>query len=197
MIESLVASFVTGLASSIGPCAAPRYLIAAAAFLRGAAPGAIGLFVVGSLSGYVILGSAGVAMNLWLATSPLAYLALALSLLVSAALTLSGDHARHYAFVGPQSWGRSVLLGAASTLLAAPCCLPIWIALGMEVAFAGDELAATAILTSFALGHFTPLAAGVGLKNMLPKAPRAWNDATATVSGSLLAATGLFFAVLA
>lgn len=205
-------AFAAGLATSVGPCAAPRY-VAVAALAHGArrpwtvtAP-----FAAGLVGAYVALGlGAGMLGALWSA-SAVVYAALAAVMAFGGVVTLlrAGaavePHAcavnakpHEYDERASASAGGTFLLGASSALVVSPCCTPVVAALAAALS-TGATASGVALLAAFACGHVVPVvaadAAGMRFSHVL----RRWtaSQAPAIVAGSLMLALAAYYGALA
>jgi cytochrome c-type biogenesis protein len=219
--------FAAGLATSIGPCAAPRY-VAVAALAHGARrPWAVmAAFASGVVGAYVALGlGAGMLGALWSASST-TYAVLAIALAAGGVVTLlrtgsarcphnadahraGNHHTAHHADghstvaiakAGPRtSAGGTFLLGAASAVVVSPCCTPVLAAIGAATMASGPAANGAALLGAFACGHVIPILLAGALGTHLSSMLRRWADsqAPAIVAGSLMLALAAYYGVLA
>ncbi|HTX03751.1 MAG TPA: cytochrome c biogenesis protein CcdA [Candidatus Acidoferrales bacterium] len=197
---ALVSAFAAGLASSIGPCIAPRYLILSA-YLTERRQGVHALaFVAGCLGGYLVYAFAGALIGLLRVGTHVVYASLALALIVCGGRALmSAEHeACKPARPASLSLGGVFLAGLVSSAIFSPCCTPIAIALGLQASQDGGATAAS-LLLAFGLGHTLPL--GLALIAASSRLRFKWfsisRDASATISGSLLLMVGGLYAILA
>ena len=197
-MTSLVVAAMSGLVTSVGPCAAPRYL-AVAASVRGASVAErarkIAAFCSGTIAGYGLLACGGRAAGLVLRHSSALYATFAAALTVSACVSLLRAHRHACAHQrASRSSGALTLLGFSSSLVVSPCCTPVVLAFGAFAA-AGSALDSCAGVAAFALGHLAPLALA------LPRAPFSgsieWQRASATIGSAVTLALGAFYGVLA
>lgn len=193
--------FAGGVATSLGPCAAPRY-VAVAAFSNASSRPLMPtlLFVTGLIGGYICLGCAASALGALHAWSTWVYLGLAIGLGVAGLVTLLQRHVHRDA---PQrsatGSGGVFLVGATSVLVMSPCCTPIVAGIaGLTIASgrAGDGVA---LLACFALGHAAPLAAAALLGDRVRRAAHRMTDspAPAVIAGTLMLALGAYFGTIA
>ena len=196
---ALLSAFIAGLASSVGPCIAPRYLMLAGYMTKDRESGRAWLFLSGCLCGYLIYASAGALIALLRVGTHVIYGLLAFGLIISGVRTLVATPKHPCALKPPPSLSRGAvfLSGLVSSAALSPCCTPIAIALGLQAAQHGGALAA-ALLLAFGLGHTLPLSIFTLLSSLrvlrklsLP------HDACATVSGSLLMMVGGLYGLLA
>jgi cytochrome c biogenesis protein CcdA len=208
--------FLTGLATSIGPCVAPRYVAIAAlagsgrrAWLPAAA------FVGGIIGALMTIGfAAGLLGTLWSISSTM-YALLGLTLvgcggfmLVRAVpVPLGGAtcgcptvvHANTAHSTANTSLGAIVLLGAASTFVISPCCTPVVASIAATSTAIGKPGAGALLLLTYALGHTLPLMFAAHLR---PVGTRVLGhafpaQASAIVAAVLMLALGAYYAVLA
>lgn len=201
-----IVGFGAGMASSFGPCVAPRFV--ALTSLTAGDVGVrrwvrIGAFVSGLCTSYVLLGTVAGALGYLGAYSAYVYAALGLGLVaggLSAVMreprVACGQHA-------PRAPGEPVgavfVAGLAFVAVGSPCCGPIAAVLASGGAAGGGVARSAALLTAFALGHATPLVAvacgsarlGHLLHTRIPSA------AFATIGGATMIALGSYYAVLA
>jgi cytochrome c biogenesis protein CcdA len=194
------AALIAGLASSLGPCIAPRYVLLAAQIAGGATRLRLAAFISGCIGGSLAFAAAGLGAALLQLGSHVVYGLLAAALLGSGIATLlstTGCARRQPKMPGGGSLGAAFLLGISCSLVPSPCCAPIAAALGLQAA-QHDGAFAAATLLAFGAGHATPLAAMAlaATSKGLPKAVFS-SSVTATISGTLMTAVGALYAVLA
>ena len=192
-VVALVSVFVTGVASSFGPCVAPRYLVLAA--YAGQRKRTLA-FVGGCLAGYLIYAFAGVVIALLRLGTHVAYGLLAIALIVSGARILTKTTVCEAWYRSAGSWGTAFLAGVASSAIFSPCCTPIALALGLAAPEHGGAMAAS-LLLSFGLGHSLPLIVAALASFSKMRRFSVSRDITTTVSGSLLLSVGGLYAILA
>jgi cytochrome c biogenesis protein CcdA len=202
------AAFAAGVLTSIGPCAAPRFIAVAAFAGQRRGMLRIAAFVVGLAGAYLAVGFAAGLLGTLTALSGVLYAVLAVGLVSAGCVALvraesdgSESHACAHADTHepPRSLGAALLLGAGSALVVSPCCTPAIGAIAATSAALGKPLTGAFLLLSFALGHALPLV-GAGsiapaLRKLLPRAVPA--QAPAIVSAVLTIALGLYYGVLA
>ena len=200
--------FAAGAVTSIGPCAAPRYVALAALANATRRPARIvTAFVAGIVGAYIVLGvAAGTLGALWSA-SRLAYAALAVVLAVAGGVTLlragnashvHEDDAGHNA--GTQaSLGGTFLLGASSAFVVSPCCTPIVAGIAGLTTASGHTGEGVALLAAFACGHALPVVSAGALGARIARAMRrvTASHAPAVVAGTLMLALAAYYGVLA
>jgi cytochrome c-type biogenesis protein len=203
--------FGAGIVTSIGPCAAPRYVAVAALVHAARAPWKIVLaFAAGLVGAYVALGAAaGAAGALWSASAAI-YDALALALLAGGIATLlraapaadahaCGGHEARRGSRGTVSTGGAFLLGASSVLVVSPCCTPIVAGIAGLTIATSRTLHGVTLLAAFACGHVVPVALAGALGRRFAASVRrlAASQAPAIVSGSLMLALAAYYGTLA
>jgi cytochrome c biogenesis protein CcdA len=199
-------SFAAGLATSFGPCIAPRFVAIAglAANARGAARWLrVAAFVVGLCTSYVLLGSIAGALGMLAAYSSYVYGALGLGLVVAGVGTLVRMPHSPACAAAPHrpsvSQGATFATGFALSAVSSPCCGPIAAALAGTSLASGNAAFGGAMLAAFAFGHAVPLVA-VACGSMRVGAFLAARSATpalSTVGGALMVALGTYYGLLA
>ncbi|MBV9407553.1 MAG: hypothetical protein JO164_01935 [Candidatus Eremiobacteraeota bacterium] len=194
-------AFAAGLATSIGPCVAPRYVAVAALAQASRNPARVVVaFVAGTALTYVALASLAAAIGTLWSASHLLYAGFAVLLAVAGAVSLvRADGKRVCARHAHGAGGAPFLLGASSALVVSPCCTPVVAALAGLTALSGHAAAAAMLSVAFAFGHGLPLiAAGMLGGKLAPLFARAAAaQAPAIVSGALLLALAAYYGVLA
>lgn len=157
-------------------------------------------FICGCVGGYLTFCSAGALAMLLQPGSHLIYGGTGLILIGAGIRTLltvdacrEFDGSRHDA----RSLGAPFLAGVCCSVFGSPCCAPVALALGFQAA-QHDVGFGAATLLAFGTGHMVPVSALVAMART-PFRCRAYvpPGAAATVSGTLLAAVGALYAVLA
>jgi thiol:disulfide interchange protein DsbD len=194
--------FAAGLATSLGPCAAPRYVAVAALANATSRPGrSVTLFIAGLVAAYVCLGSAASALGAVRAWSTYVYVALAIVLTLGGTMTLFQRDAHGHAEprVGASNSGGAFLLGASSALVVSPCCTPIIAGIAGLTIVSGRASDGVALLASFGLGHAAPLLGAAFLSRRMSAGLRrfAASPAPAVVAGTLMLGLAAYFGVLA
>jgi cytochrome c-type biogenesis protein len=204
--------FAAGIVTSIGPCAAPRYVAIAACAQAARRPWVVVAAFAGGLVGaYVVLGAVAGALGALWSASGTVYAVLAAMLGVSGVVTLararSGAHANEHAHAhhGVARTRRSVslggvlLLGASSAVVVSPCCTPVAAAIAGLTMTSGHGADGVALLAAFACGHALPVVAAGALGMRLSAVLRriAASQAPAIVSGSLMLALSAYYGILA
>jgi cytochrome c biogenesis protein CcdA len=196
---ALGSALLAGLASSVGPCIAPRYLMLAA-YATGRRESTRALvFVAGCVGGYLVYAFAGALIGLLRVGTHVIYAGLAVALIVSGAraLTAREHHACEPKRLPPLSLGATFMAGLVSSMIFSPCCTPIVIALGFQALDHGGAMAAS-LLLAFGIGHTLPLIVFAVLASArMPVRFSMSHDACATISGSLLLMVGGLYAMLA
>jgi cytochrome c biogenesis protein CcdA len=195
--------FAAGAVTSVGPCAAPRYVAVAALVSSSRTPWRIvAAFVAGLVGAYVVIGLAvGTAGALWLA-SGFVYDGLAFVLGAAGVVTiLRGDrvHSHESSVRSRASLGGTFLLGASSALVVSPCCTPVVAGIAGLTTMSGRGADGAALLAAFGCGHALPVVVAGTLGSRVAFALRrvAASHAPATVAGSLMIALAAFYGALA
>jgi thiol:disulfide interchange protein DsbD len=200
--------FAAGAVTSVGPCAAPRYVALAALMNVSSRPArVVTAFVAGLTAAYVVLGVAAGALGALWSMSRLVYAALAIVLAASGVVTLlRRDHAAHphadpaAANAGAQaSLGGTFLLGASSAFVVSPCCTPIVAGIAGLTTASGHTGVGVALLAAFACGHALPIVSAGALGTRVARCLRgvAASHASAVVAGTLMLALAAYYGVLA
>jgi cytochrome c biogenesis protein CcdA len=197
---SLCGAFATGLATSVGPCAAPRYLTLAALVADANAKvrwTRAGWFIGGLVCCYLALAVMSSWAALVLSLSRVIYMALAAGFLCAGLNQLVARTTCSHTSTKHRSNGSLGLVGAGLGLVFSPCCTPI-------IALAGSYGAATAstgwlfYTLAFVAGHIAPLGfAACGLRASRHIARGYSHNALATVSAGLMIALALYYGMLA
>jgi cytochrome c biogenesis protein CcdA len=193
---------LAGAVSSIGPCAAPRYVALATLLTEERRELTIGAFVAGLVTAYAALGFGAGLLGLVAQSAAVLDAVLAAALLAGGFVTLlrtpACDHAHRPAAVKPRRLSGVFSLGAASALVVSPCCTPM---IAAVAAFPGIDAAPpvrAAMLGVFALGHALPIvllgAAGTLFATRLRRLSA--GPAPAVVSGTLMLALGAYYGLL-
>jgi cytochrome c biogenesis protein CcdA len=202
MIAAISAAFVTGLASSIGPCTATRFVAVSAltagqsrrrALLLGAAFGA------GIIGMYGLFGTCAALLPKAAAASPFTYAALSCAFAIGALVALCRAEAHDGPCRSSASAGAAAVTGGALGLVISPCCAPVMLSVAAAGTLGASPAYAAGVLASFAVGHAVPLIAaalGVGALGDALRAASARQTASA-VSVSLSFALAAYYAVLA
>lgn len=191
-----------GVATSIGPCVAPRYIALAALLGERRRALTVTAFVAGMLTAYAALGFGTGLLGQLAGHASALYAVLAFVLAAGGVLTLLRRAGCEHAHPGPRAPKRLsgvFSLGAGSALVVSPCCTPVVAAvIGLGAADA-NPAARAALLGAFALGHAAPLFAAGSLGALCARTFRAWeaSPAPAVVSGTLMLALGAYYGLLA
>lgn len=192
-------AFVSGLATSLGPCLVPRYLALAAQISNGAGGVSIGTFLCGCVAGYITFAGGGAVVTVLQASSRVIY-TVAAAILAAAglrALLVAGSSQHHGVRHKCQSLGARFLGGICCSIFGAPCCIPVALALGVQSS-AYDAGFGAITLGAFGAGQALPLAimaAASGLR--LPAWIQMPPEIPATVGGTVLIAIGALFGAVA
>ena len=200
--------FVAGAVTSVGPCAAPRYVALAALVNVSRKPKRIiAVFVAGLVGAYVALGAAAGALGALWTVSRFVYAALAVALTVAGlVMLLRGGAAPHehgnvhtHDNGARASLGGTFLLGASSAFVVSPCCTPVVAAIAGLTTASGHTGVGVALLAAFACGHALPIvsAGAVGTRLVRVLRPVAASHASAVVAGTLMLALAAYYGVLA
>ncbi len=199
--------FAAGAVTSIGPCAAPRYVALAALVNASHRPWrTIAAFVAGLAGAYVVLGLGAGAVGVLWSASRFVYAALAIVLAVAGFATLvRGAGAPHVHATGGAehgartSAGGTFLLGASSALIVSPCCTPIVAGIAGLTTAGGHVGTGVALLAAFACGHALPVVFAGALGTRVAHTLRhvAASHAPAVVAGTLMLALAVYYGVLA
>lgn len=196
---ALASALLAGLASSVGPCIAPRYLMLAAYATSRGERARVLVFVAGCLGGYLAYAFAGALIALLRVGTHVIYASLAGALIVCGTRALGATEHNACTPKRPPllSLGAIFMAGLVSSVMFSPCCTPIAIALGLQAVQHGGAMAA-ALLLAFGLGHTLPLVVVALVKSVrMPVSLSLPHDACATVSGTLLLLVGGLYAILA
>jgi len=195
--------FAMGIASSIGPCVAPRFMALAACVTGNKrVTQTVTAFVGGLIVAYVVFGFAiSLISNLQFLASSI-YVIVAVALVAGGLYTLwharGPDACDHPAAPTFLTWWRTALFGASFAFVVSPCCTPFVIAILVLTARLGSPAMGLFLLAVFALGHSVPLVAyGIagGRVNTLLSRFRL-DQAAAIASGTLMLALGAYYVVL-
>jgi len=196
--------FAAGVVTSLGPCAAPRYVAVAALAHTTPRPGRpIALFIAGLVGAYVCLGSVAGALGAVRGWSAYVYAALAVALALGGATTLlrhdTVSHAHTQPRTGTSSAGGAFLLGASSALVVSPCCTPIVAGIAGLTIASGRVSDGVMLLASFGLGHAAPLLGAAFVSGRVSAVLRrlAASPAPAVVAGTLMLGLAAYFGALA
>lgn len=197
--------FAAGAVTSVGPCAAPRYVAVAALVNASRRPWRIvGAFVAGLVGAYVVLGAVAGALGTVWAASGFVYAALAITLGIAGLWTLARGGAvdAHDCARGTSartSLGGTFLLGAASAFVVSPCCTPFAAGIAGLTIAGGHAVDGVALLAVFACGHALPVVAAGLVGSRIGGVLRhvAASQAPPVVAGSLLLALAAYYGTLA
>lgn len=196
--------FLAGVASSFGPCVAPRYLAVAGIATGSRRPGRTALaFIAGMIGAYIVVGFGAGFLGSIRSLANIVDGILAIALLAAGVLMLwradpQADRACSHAPRDIPSGG-PFLLGAASAFVVSPCCTPVFAAIVGTAAEFGRPLAGAGVLACFALGHALPLVL-IGSLGTIVERFR-WTgiaaQSPAVIGGALLLFLGAFYGTLA
>jgi len=157
-----LAAFVAGVATSVGPCNAPR-LLAAAGIATGKPATRwthAGALTAGLTSAYALFGVAASVFSGAFRYSSAIFIGMAVLLAFFGARTLveerSGECCERR-IERPASVGASFLLGTSFAFVVSPCCTPVVAAIVAYSAGSGNAAFGALCLAAFALGHAVPL----------------------------------------
>lgn len=193
-----------GVATSFGPCVAPRYIAIAALLNDRRRTLTIAAFVCGMLTAYAALGFGAGLLGQVTGHASALYAVLALALVAGGLVTLlrspNCGHTHHPApNAAPHRLSGVFSLGAASAFVISPCCTPVVAAVIGMTAGDADPQSRALLLGAFALGHAAPLFLVGSLGAICARPLRTWNasPAPAIVSGALMLALGGYYGMLA
>jgi cytochrome c-type biogenesis protein len=157
--------FAAGVASSIGPCVAPRF-IAVTSCITGQRRPIITLaaFLGGLIGTYMLFGLAASLISDIVTIAPLVYALVAVGLVVGGILTLARakfrDHDHDHEDdvpARPRSLIRTALFGASFALVISPCCTPMIAVIVAYTSLVGHPIYGSLLLAVFGIGHSVPL----------------------------------------
>ncbi|MDQ6942757.1 MAG: sulfite exporter TauE/SafE family protein [Candidatus Eremiobacteraeota bacterium] len=199
--------FAAGAVTSIGPCAAPRYVALAALVNASRRPARIiAAFVAGLVGAYVVLGVAAGAVGALWSASRLVYAGLAMVLAVAGVVTLLRGGTSHvhestrvHHAGARASLGGTFLLGASSAFVVSPCCTPVVAGIAGLTTASGHTGEGVALLAAFAFGHALPIVSAGALGTRVARGLRhvAESHAPAVAAGTLMLALAAYYGVLA
>ena len=196
--------FFAGLASSAGPCVAPRFItVAGLCANRGRITGLLtaAAFAGGLACAFAVFGAGGALLMSAVKLSTGAYVLLAVALAAGGLVTLLKADACsvHRTRKDAGALGAGFLLGACSAFVVSPCCTPVLLAIAAYSAAANAPLSGAVLCAVYAAGHGLPLlAAALGARSISTLLERfAVRRAAATVSGAIMLALAGYYAVIA
>jgi cytochrome c-type biogenesis protein len=196
--------FAAGVVTSIGPCAASRYVAVAALVSASRTPvRVVGAFVAGLVGAYVVLGAVAGVLGALGGVSGTIYAGLAVVLGAGGLITLlrgaDPHHGDAHCRRARASLGGALLLGASSAFVVSPCCTPLVAGIAGLTTLSGHADAGAALLASFALGHAMPVVAAGALGSQIRFVLRrvAASHAPPVVAGTLMIALAVYYGVLA
>ena len=199
------AAFLAGLATSFGPCIAPRFVAICGLTDGGDARTRIsrtGSFISGLIFSYAVLAFQARML------AQLANFSCAVDIAVAIAFASFGfvtiiraeqAHCSHSTRVRSVSVGGAFLLGASFAFILSPCCTPILSGLAMLTSATGNFVTTIEVVAAFAAGHAAPLLLAATSAQRIRRAFALPGIRTAvnTIAGGLMLAMGAYFAVLA
>lgn len=193
-------ALLAGIATSIGPCIAPRY-VAATALSTGAGQERLvrlGAFVCGTVTMSLAMASIGSLLMQLARASSVIYWILSITLVVSGcrALWFGGEDTCSAHGRSIKSAGAAFLLGAGTSMAISPCCTPILIALG-ALSSSLRMGSVVGLIAAYTIGHLAPVLMVYVAANTVSDAVSRYRDAAATVGAAVTIALGLYYAVLA
>jgi cytochrome c-type biogenesis protein len=197
---------LAGLASSVGPCVAPRFIAVAALAANRPRREALGIslvFILGLASAYVGFGVVAALVGRLVAISHAIYAVVGTGMLLGGLISLwrSPSDCLHYsrASAGAPSFGATFLLGSSFALVVSPCCTPLLVGILAYTSGLGDPGYGAFLLGAFALGHSAPvLLAGAGASGVCSALRRpALRQAANVVNAALMVALAGYYAVIA
>ena len=195
----LWSALVAGLASNLGPCATQRYILLAAQIAGGVSAIRLGSFLAGCAGGYLVFASAGAVTVLADVNSHVLYGCTSAVLLTSGLWTLfvKRDREKPHIEACPHSIGAHFLGGIGCSAIAAPCCVPVAIAFGIQSA-QHDAVFAATMMAAFGIGQIAPMTAVAFLSKARCFARHAFAaNLSTTISGALLTAVGALYGAAA
>jgi cytochrome c biogenesis protein CcdA len=193
---------LAGAVSSIGPCAAPRYVALATLLTEERRGLTIGAFVAGLMTAYAALGFGAGLLVLVTRSAAVLDAVLAAVLVAGGLVTLlrapACDHTHGPAACKPRRLSGVFSLGAASALVVSPCCTPMIAAVAAFPGIDASPFVRAAMLGVFALGHALPIVLLGAAGTLVATRLRRWTagPAPAVVSGSLMLALGAYYGLL-
>ena len=193
------AAGLAGVATSVGPCVAPRFVAVVAIAQSGSRRARyerVSAFACGVAAGYAVLTSA-MSMLTRLTAWTSAIDGLLAAVFVIAAIRSATSSARHRCRdESTASAGRAFVTGMSLSLVGSPCCAPVLLGLA---ALSGSTITPAAVAIAagcFALGHVIPLVAvgSVAAEAVRAFAAPSWANARATVACGLFLGLGAFYA---
>jgi cytochrome c biogenesis protein CcdA len=205
MNVALFVALQAGALAGLGPCGLSRALLLRALLDRlpdrERRPHALA-FAGGLIAGYLACGAMFVAAATVIATSPVAFAAAAVVCIAggaNAAWRAGTSHLRGCRPRTPKgSTGATFAAGAATTLVGAPCCGPLSVALAGGAFSSLSPRDAHALIAAYAIGHAGPvlgaIVAGDRFTGLVRIVPQSVSDA---VTGGVLFGLGGYYAISA
>ena len=196
---SYLLACVAGIATSVGPCVAPRYvaIVSVGAQKKGRVP-RVAAFLAGTIAICVAIASAGSLVGELARFSSMIYWGLAVTLVVSGVRAASSGDAHVCAdrTALETSHGSAFLLGVSTSIALSPCCTPILLAIGASSSSLGT-IGVFGLAFAYAVGHIAPALALLIIANAIKRSTFAFQHAAGTVTAGITIALGLYYAVLA
>lgn len=197
--------FLAGIASSIGPCVAPRFIALSACMSSSRRPElVVGAFMVGLIAAYVSFGVVASLLGSITQISTFVYIVVAIALFIGGVRTLTkaDTHCHTHddtASIKEKSLGGIALLGASFAFVVSPCCTPLVAAILAYTSSVGHPAYGALLLGLFAIGHASPLflIGSLGAKIMKIFKNDTYGQAISVGSGSLMLFLAVYYAVLA
>lgn len=203
--SSACAAFAAGLATSFGPCVAPRFL-AVTALAKGVVGwrrfASISIFIAGLCACYVALGMTGGLLAVLAGHTRALYLALSAVAVAFGLRTLLREPQSACRAHGKRESGAAgalFLSGGSFAAISSPCCGPLAAGLAGAGVAAGSWQVAGVLLAAFALGHAVPLLAlgQVWERVRTTIVRRVPPGSSEVVTGSLMLALGAYYGIVA
>jgi cytochrome c-type biogenesis protein len=195
--------FAAGIASSFGPCVAPRFVALAACTAQSSRPKLLlATFIAGLVSAYASFGIASSLFGGLHAYSSLVYLAVCLGLLAGGIVTIvraeHDDHLSSDSALRQRSLGAVFFLGASFAFVISPCCTPLVAMILAYTSLVGRRAYGAALLAAFALGHAFPLLVYGSASMRISQHVRrvALSQAVVLTSGTLMIGLAGYYALL-
>lgn len=196
--------FIAGLASSAGPCVAPRFItVAALCANRGRVAGILtaAAFTGGLACAFAVFGAAGAVLMSAVKISTGMYLILAATLAAGGVATLLKADAcgGHRGRNDSSALSAGFLLGVSSAFVVSPCCTPMVLAIAAYSSAAETPASGALLCAVYAAGHGLPLMlAAVSAGSIGTLFERfAMRRAAATLSGSIMLALAGYYGAIA
>lgn len=202
MIAHVAAGVLAGAATSVGPCAVPRYLALAGVLSERSRQSRLSMqvvFYLGTAAAYASLAFTAGAVTMLVHDSEDLQWLLCLGFVTSglAMLVVPAACSHQHAVTRSALPGGAFLAGFASSCTMAPCCAPVLLAFAALTA-SGIAGASTAVLlVAFLVGHLAPTwLLGEGLRRFVDRFSS--SDAVAavrTIGAACMIALGMYYGV--